>query len=89
MPAGWSLAGFLGNMITRVIAYRMERKAYYQGRLSRRTYLPRSTPTLFNGLFRQPAALPLFRHRVAPAGSAGMLTGSAIGLAIRLALGPD
>ena len=60
--------------------------AYYQGRLSSRICLGQSTPTPFNGLFRQPAALPRLRHHVAPAGSTGILTGSAIGLAVRLTL---
>ena len=40
--------------------------AYYQGRLKPRICLGLSTPTPFNGLFRQPAALPLFRLHVAP-----------------------
>ena len=38
--------------------------AYYQGRLKPRICLGLSTPTPFNGLFRQPAALPLFRLHV-------------------------
>ncbi len=43
-------------------------------------------PTPFNRLFRQPAALSLLRHRVCTHGSNGMLTVSAIGLALRLSL---
>ena len=39
---------------------------YCQGRISWRICLPQSTPTLFNGLFRQPATLSLLRHRIAP-----------------------
>ena len=60
--------------------------AYSQGRLKPRICLGLSTPTPFNGLFRQPAALPLFRLHVAPCASTGILTGSAIGLATRLSL---
>ena len=45
-----------------------------------------SLPTSFNRLFRQTAALSLLRLRVAPAGSTGILTCSAIGLAVRLTL---
>ena len=43
-------------------------------------------PTLFNGLFRQSAALSRLRLHVTPTGSTGILTGSAIGLAVRLSL---
>ena len=59
---------------------------YSQGRLSSRICLGKSTPTPFNRLFRQAAALPLLRLHVAPGGSTGILTGSAIGIAIRLSL---
>ena len=61
-------------------------KAYYQVRLFRRICLPESAPTPFNGDFRRPAAVSLLRLHVAPAGSNGMLTVSAIGLAARLSL---
>ena len=57
-----------------------------KGRLKVWICLHLSTPTPFNGLFRQPAALSLLRPRVAPCGSTGILTGSAIGLALRLSL---
>ena len=86
MPRGLSLADFLGNMITRAIAAPRGGLAYCQGRLSTRICLDGSAPTPFNGLFRQPAALPLFRLHVAPRGSTGILTGSAIGIALRLSL---
>ena len=59
---------------------------YYQGRLYSRICLGISTPTPFNRLFRQTAALSLLRLHVAPRGSTGILTGSAIGIAIRLSL---
>ena len=58
----------------------------YQVRLSRWICLPRSTSTPFNRLFRQPAALSLLRHHVAGEHSTGILTRSAIGLAVRLNL---
>jgi hypothetical protein len=45
---------------------------------------PVATP--FNLLFRQQAALSLPLHRIVPAGSDGILTVSAIGLAARLSL---
>ena len=60
--------------------------AYFQVRIGDRICLASSTPTPLNGLFRQPAALSRLRHHVAHAGSTGILTGSAIGYAIRLCL---
>ena len=63
-----------------------ENAPYCQVRISWWIYLPRSTPTPFNRLFRQTAALPLLRHHIAPWGSNGILTVSAIGLAVRLNL---
>ena len=59
---------------------------YYQVRLLRRICLPQSTSTPFNHLFRQMAALSLLRLHVTPKGSTGILTCSAIGLAVRLSL---
>ena len=85
VPHGYGLAVFLGSVITPAIASR-ERSAYCQVRLSRRTSLPRSTPTPFNRLFRQPAGLPLLRPRVTPWGSDGIFTVSSIGVAVRLSL---
>ena len=55
-------------------------------RLGARTSLRASAPKPFNGVFRNPAAVPLLRHRIAPRGSNGMLTVSAIGIAWRLSL---
>ena len=63
-----------------------ENAPYCQVRISWWICLPRSTPTPFNRLFRQTAALPLLRHHIAPWGSNGILTVSAIGLAVRLNL---
>ena len=59
---------------------------YCQGRLHSRICLGMSTPTPFNGLFRQSAAVSLLRLHIAPEGSHGMLTVSAIAFAIRLGL---
>lgn len=59
---------------------------YYQVRLRGRICLPPSAPTPFNRLFRQAAALSLPRLHVTPGASTGILTCSAIGVAIRLGL---
>ena len=59
---------------------------YFQVRLSPWICLWESAPTPLNGLFRQPAAVPLLRLHVTSEGSNGMLTVSAIGLAVRLSL---
>ena len=63
-----------------------KRTLYFQVRLSRRICLPCSTPTLFNEPFRRLAEVSLLRLRIAPKGSHGMLTVSAIALAVRLRL---
>ena len=63
-----------------------EDSVYCQVRISWWICLPQSTPTPFNRLFRQTAALSLLRHHIAPWGSNGILTVSAIGLAVRLNL---
>src|SRR3712207_9241752 len=55
-------------------------------RLTRWICLPRSASKLFNGLFRQSAALSRLRLHVTPEGSTGILTCSAIGIAHRLSL---
>ena len=62
---------------------------YYQVRISRRTSLPRSTPTPFNRLFRQPAALSLPRLRIALTVSNGILTVFPSAAPKGWALGPD
>ena len=59
---------------------------YCQVRLFLRICLQESISTPFNGLFRQSAALSLLRLHITPIGSTGILTGSAIGLAVRLSL---
>ena len=60
--------------------------AYCQVRFMWWICLPQSTSTPFNQLFRQLAALSLMRLHVPRRGSNGILTVSAIGLAIRLNL---
>ena len=59
---------------------------YYQVRLSGWICLPQSLPTPFNAHIRQRAEVPLLRLHIAPKGSTGMLTRSAIALAVRLRL---
>ena len=63
-----------------------KRSAYYQVQVSWRICLPRSTPTPFNRLFRQPAGLSLLRLHVTPCGSMGILTHSSIGVPVRVSL---
>ena len=57
---------------------------YCQVQLGRWICLPSSTPTLFNGDFRRPAVVSLLRLHVAPCGSDGILTVSAIAIDVRL-----
>ena len=59
---------------------------YYQVRLFLRICLQESTSTPFNGLFRQSAMVSLLLPHVTPEGSNGILTVSAIGLAVRLGI---
>ena len=63
-----------------------EPSAYYQVRIPGWICLPRSTPTPFNLLFRQQAAVSQPRPHIAPGASSGILTASSIGLALRLIL---
>ena len=86
VPSRCSLAGFLGSVITGAVRMARRTSRTIGLRLSRRASLPASAPLPFNGGFRAPAAVPLLRHRVALEGSNGMLTVSAIGIAIRLSL---
>ena len=62
------------------------RTPYCQVQLGWWICLPSSTPTLFNGDFRRPAVVSLLRLHVAPCGSDGILTVSAIAIAVRLRL---
>ena len=86
VPQGYSLAVFLGSMITCTISSFRRRCRTIRSQLSGWICLPRSTPTPFNADIRHRAAVSLLRHHVAPYGSHGILTVSAIGLAVRLIL---
>ena len=63
-----------------------ETAEYYQVRIPVWICLHRSTPTPFNPLFRQGAAVSQPRHHVALTASNGILTVSSIGIALRLIL---
>src|SRR3712207_8891122 len=73
-------------MITRTIGLPRGALHTIERRLTRWICLPRSASKLFNGLFRQSAALSRLRLHVTPEGSTGILTCSAIGIAHRLSL---
>ena len=60
--------------------------AYCQVRLLLRICLQQSTSTPFNHLFRLMAELSLLRLHITPQSSTGILTGSSIGIALRLSL---
>ena len=80
------LSGFSREFV--YLRYQLPPKgtSYFQGRLLEWICLLQSTPTLFNGDFRRPAAVSLLRLHIAPEGSNGILTVSAIAFAIRLRL---
>ena len=86
VPCPLSLADFLGGTITRTVGSSRRTRRTVGFRLKGRICLPLSTPTAFNPLFRQGAALSHPRHRVAGHASTGMLTGSSIGLSLRMSL---
>ena len=81
-----SLAGFLGSLITGAVALDRGPLHTVRFQLGRWTSLPPSQPTPFNPLFRQGAAVPLLRRRVARMVSDGISTVSSIGIAVRLSL---
>ena len=85
VPVRWSLAGFLGSMITLAVALHGW-IAYCQVPLGRWICLPTSTGTPFNGLFRQAAEVSLLRHRVTRTASNVILNVSSIGMAFRRSL---
>ena len=80
------LADFLGSMVTHAVAASRRRKRTVGFQLKGWICLPLSAPTAFNALFRQGAVVSLLRLHVAPAEGHGILTVSAIGLAVRLSL---
>ena len=85
-PNNDCLADFLGSMITRAIPAPRREKGTFCFQLIRWICLPQSTPTTFNVLFRQDAAVSLLRLHIAQYQGHGILTVSAIGLAVRLNL---
>ena len=86
VPQWYSLADFLGSRITSALGDPRGGLRTIDLRLNARASLRASTPMAFNGVFRNPAAVPLLRPRIAHWGSNGMLTVSAIGIAIRRSL---
>ena len=86
VPSWLSLAVFLGSMVTCTIRCPRRDFRTFRFQLRRWICLPSSAPTPFNLHIRQQAAVSLLRHHVAPNGSHGILTVSAIGLAVRLIL---
>ena len=73
-------------MVTHAVAASRRRKRTVGFQLKGWICLPLSAPTAFNALFRQGAEVSLLRLDIADGGSHGMLTVSAIGLAVRLSL---
>ena len=86
VPRRLSLAVFLGSMITCTIGCPRRDFRTFGFLLSWWICLPGSAHTAFNADIRHRAAVSLLRHHVAPYGSHGILTVSAIGLAVRLSL---
>ena len=86
VPQWLGLADFLGSMITCTLGPPRREHRTIGGQLRRRICLPSSKPTSVNAPVRRCAAVPLLRPRVAHCGSHGILTVSAIGIAVRLSL---
>ena len=86
LPLRYCLADFLGSQITGAVTAPRRAWCTVRFQLGRWICLPPSTPTPFNRLFRQTAAVSLLRPRIARKGSNGILTVSAIALAFRLRL---
>ena len=86
VPQWLSLADFLGSMVTCAVGLSRRTLRTLRLRLSFRICLEGSAPIPFNRLFRQAAAVSLLRLHIAHCGSNGILTVSAIGLALRLSL---
>ena len=86
VPHGLSLAVFLGSMVTCTVSFPRRGCRTFVYHLTWWICLPGSAATHFNADIRHRAAVSLLRHHVAPYGSHGILTVSAIGLAVRLIL---
>ena len=86
VPTWLSLAVFLGSMVTCTVSSLRRECRTFRFQLGTWICLRSSLPTPFNAVFRHRAAVSLLRHHVAHLGSHGILTVSAIGLAVRLSL---
>ena len=86
VPHRLSLAVFLGSLVTCTIGCPRRDLRTIGVLLRMRICLHPSAHTPFNGEFRIPAAVSLLRHHVALYGSHGILTVSAIAIAVRLRL---
>ena len=86
VPAGLSLAVFLGSMITCAVAGPRRGRRTVGALLRGRTCLPPSTHTAFNALSVSARQCHSCVTAIAPSGSHGILNVSAIGLAARLSL---
>ena len=86
VPQRLSLAVFLGSMVTCTISFPRRGCRTFKFQLRMWICLHPSKPTPFNAHIRQRAAVSLLRHHVARHGSHGILTVSAIGIALRLIL---
>ena len=73
-------------MITLALRPSRRKPRTFGFQLNRRICLAISKPTPFNARFRQGAEVSLLRLDITDGGSHGMLTVSAIGLAVRLSL---
>ena len=80
------LADFLGSLITSSVTSHRSALRTVGFQLKGWICLPLSSPTSFNPLFRQRAAVSLLRLNVTRMISNGILTVSAIGLGLRLTL---
>ena len=83
------LSGFSWQYGYRHYLVAPEGAEYYQVRICRWICLPASTPTPFNPLFRQGAAVSLLRRHIALEGSNGILTVMPSESPFGLSLGPD
>ena len=86
VPLWLCLADFLGSLITCTITSSRGNLYTIRFQLGRWICRPSSQSIPFNRLFRQTAALSLLRLHITHKGSNGILTVSAIDLAVRLSL---
>ena len=86
VPMRLSVADFLGSMITCAVSPLRGGRRTVGHRLGRRICLPSSKRKPVNAPFRRCAAVSLLRLHIARKGSHGILTVSAIGIAVRLSL---